>query len=233
MFNPLEVTGRVRSHVEQVDDPRFAAHPEAVEAFLAMKAAAAEDGFVLMPFSSFRGFSMQLRIWNQKFSGKKPLYDEEGKVRDFGSLTEEEILWHILDWSSLPGGSRHQWGTEIDVYDQAVMPEGYQLKLLPEEVAPGGLFFALHQWLDQHMGRFGFFRPYGTFQGGMFPEPWHLSYAPVATQAIECLSVEILQEALKDAKMLGKELALSLLPEIFEKHIMVYNEPPGSLGAET
>ena len=33
------------------------------------------------------------------------------------------------------------------------------------------------------MHAFGFFRPYTTDRGGVAPEPWHLSYAPVAARA--------------------------------------------------
>ncbi len=225
MFNKYEITGRTRTHIKQIIEPRFAGHPEVVEAFLELREAAAKDGIDLIPFSSFRDFKTQLRIWNHKFSGKKPLYDRNGRVRDFNSLGEEQLIWHILDWSALPGGSRHQWGTEIDVVDKAVMPEGYEIKLLPEEVEPGGLFHPLHGWLDQNISRFGFFRPYKYFQGGMFPELWHLSYAPISMKAIEDLSVSILEEVLAEIDILGKELVLKLLPEIYEKHILNYVKP--------
>ena len=45
----------------------------------------------------------------------------------------------------------------------------------------------LNSWLDVNMGRFGFFRPYGSDRGGAGIEPWHLSYAPVARDAVEAL----------------------------------------------
>lgn len=78
----LELTGQTRTHIEQLLEPRFAAHPEVVEAFFKMRKAALKDGFNLMPFScSFRDFKTQCRIWNMKFLGKKPLYDENGQVR--------------------------------------------------------------------------------------------------------------------------------------------------------
>jgi len=44
MFNELEITGRVRTHVVQHDAPRFAAHPDVAAAFLRLRAAAARDG---------------------------------------------------------------------------------------------------------------------------------------------------------------------------------------------
>ncbi|MCB9651596.1 MAG: M15 family metallopeptidase [Deltaproteobacteria bacterium] len=74
----------------------------------------------------------------------------------------------ILNWSALPGGSRHHWGTEMDVVDLAAVPPDYRVRLLPDEVAPGGPFHPLHQWLDENLERFGFFRPYARLQGGMY-----------------------------------------------------------------
>jgi LAS superfamily LD-carboxypeptidase LdcB len=219
MLNELELTGRVRTHVIQHDAPRFAAQPEAVKAFLALREAARGDGIDLVPYSSFRDFRTQLRIWNGKFSGSKPLYDEQGHPRDFSKLTPPEIVRHILNWSALPGASRHQWGTDIDVFDGAAVPADYVPKLLPEEVAPGGVFFELHRWLDTHMGTYGFVRPYRRFNGGMFPEPWHLSYRPLSTLALEQVSVDLLTRVIAEADILGKELVLEMLPEIYRDHI--------------
>lgn len=220
IFNEFEITGRERTHVVQINQPRFAAHKETAQAFLEMRAEAQKDGIDLLPFSSFRDYDTQLRIWNYKFIGKKPLYDIDGNKRDYSSLSEAQIIDCILNWSALPGGSRHQWGTEIDVVDGAVMPDGYQPKLLPEEVKEGGLFYPLHCWLNENIKRFGFFRPYKYYRGGMYPEPWHLSYAPVSEQAIKSVTVELLTEVTQRADILGKELVLKMIPQIYQKHIL-------------
>ena len=220
MFNEFEITGRARTHIIQVSEPRFAAHPAAADAFLQLKSAASKEGFDLVPFSTFRDYKTQLRIWNHKYSGKKPLYDITGKVRDYASLDEHEIIKHILNWSALPGGSRHQWGTEIDVIDKSVMPEGYSPKLLPEETEEGGLFYPLHRWLDQNIEHYGFFRPYASFRGGMYPEPWHLSFASVSIKAIEYVNIELLMAVTKEADIMGKERVLEMIPDIYENHIL-------------
>ncbi len=219
-LNKEELTGQARTHVPQFSTPRFAAQKEVGEAFLAMREAAAKAGFDLVPFSSFRDFKTQLRIWNKKFSGAKPLYDINGQVRNYHALTDEEIIDCILNWSALPGGSRHQWGTEIDVVDGAVMPNGYQPKLLPEEVAPNGLFYDLHLWLNDNIEQFGFFRPYATYLGGMYPEPWHLSYRSLADEALAQVTPDLLIDILKNTDILGKELLLDKIPEIYENHLL-------------
>jgi LAS superfamily LD-carboxypeptidase LdcB len=220
ILNELELTGRSRTHVVQMSEPRFAAQPEAAQAFLDMRADAARVGIDLLPYSSFRDFRMQVRIWNAKFSGKSTLYDMDGRPRDFAALTPGEVIDCILNWSALPGGSRHQWGTEIDVVDGAVMPPGYVPKLLPEEVAPGGLFTELHRWLDENMARYGFFRPYKRYKGGMYPEPWHLSYAALSMPALEQVTVELLTDAIRRAGVLEKELVIEKIPGIYRDHIL-------------
>ncbi|NPC58497.1 M15 family metallopeptidase [Caenimonas sp. S4] len=228
MLNELELTGRARTHVVQFHEPtRFAAQREVGEAFLEMQAAAAKDGIDIVPVSSFRDFQTQLRIWNNKFSGKRPLYDIHGVSRDFNSLTPTQVVDCILNWSALPGGSRHQWGTEIDVIDGAA-PPGYVPKLLPEEVAPGGIFERLHRWLDANIATFGFFRPYERYQGGMYPEPWHLSYAPLSTKVIEQVSIELLTQVIETSQVLGKELVLPRIPEIYRNHILNINPAPSA-----
>jgi LAS superfamily LD-carboxypeptidase LdcB len=221
-LNELELTGRVRTHVHQFDAPRFAAVAEVSEAFLAMRRAAAESVFDLLPF---RDFETQLLIWNGKFSGMKPLYDINGNQRDFSALSPNEVIECILNWSAVPGGSRHHWGTEIDVVDGAAMPEGYQPKLLPSDVSSGGIFHPLHCWLDENIHKYGFFRPYRYFKGGMFPEPWHLSYAPLSMQAVKLVSPELLIRTTQDSEILGKQSVLKKIPEIYAKHIMNFVLP--------
>src|ERR1700760_2781924 len=100
MFDELEVTGRVRTHVVQHDAPRFAAHPEVAAAFLRLRAAAARDGIELRPYSSFRGYDAQSRIWAMKFTGRAPLHDIDGHVRDRRAMCEDDVIRHILDWSA-------------------------------------------------------------------------------------------------------------------------------------
>jgi LAS superfamily LD-carboxypeptidase LdcB len=185
-----------------------------------MRESASAAGIELLPFSSFRDYDTQLKIWNGKFSGNKPLFDIDGNVRDFTVLSPPEIIDCILNWSALPGGSRHQWGTEIDVVDAAAMPAGYKPKLLLEEVKEGGIFYPLHCWLDENISRFGFFRPYKYFRGGMYPEPWHLSYAPISMKTIKQITPELLISVTDKADILCKQLVMEKIPMIYKNHIL-------------
>jgi len=225
MLSELEITGRARTHVVQYYTPRFAAHKIVAEAFMDMRAEARQHGFIIQPVSSFRDFRTQLRIWNQKFSGKKPLYTHDGKVLEVEALSEEEIIWHILDWSALPGASRHHWGMDIDIIDSAAVSDKYKVKLLPEEIQEGGVFHPMHCWLNENIHRFNFFQPYKTYRGGMFPEPWQISFAPLSLKAIHYLTPELLSSIIRESAITGKQRILKLIPEIFEKHILNIDQP--------
>ena len=225
MLNDLELTGRSATHVVQRDDVRAAIHRAALEPFLALKDSAAAAGIELEIASAFRDFAAQVRIWNMKYRGERPLYDAAGNVRDHASLDPSELIEGILCWSALPGASRHHWGTDIDVIDRASMPDGYRYKLVPEEYAAGGVFANLNDWLDANIARFGFFRPYAEYRGGVNPEPWHLSYAPISVPALQLLTPELLAATVGGSEVLGKDEVLARLPDIYRTYVANISVP--------
>ena len=225
-FTMDELTGRSRDHLQELSDPRCTLHKAAVVPFLAMRAAAAADGIDLVAFSSFRDFQRQLTIWNEKYRGLRPMQDRAGRALDAGLLSPAERVAAILWWSALPGASRHHWGTDFDVMDLAALPEGYRIQVVPAEYQAGGPFERLTTWLDGHMHAFGFFRPYATDRGGVAPEPWHLSYAPVASRAGRTLSARGLREVLAASDIEGKEEVLASLEENFRRYVVDVDAPP-------
>jgi LAS superfamily LD-carboxypeptidase LdcB len=225
MLNALELTGRARTHVVQRDDLHAAVHADALQAFMDMKADGARAGLDIAITSAFRDFGAQQRIWDMKYRGERPLRDENGDVLDHASLTADAVVDAIMSWSAVPGASRHHWGTELDLIDRAAMPEDYRVQLVPAECAPGGIFNALHCWLDANLVRYGFFRPYRTFRGGVRPEPWHVSFEAVSVPALEALTPVLLSDALDASDMLGKDVVLSRLGEIYERYVANVDAP--------
>jgi LAS superfamily LD-carboxypeptidase LdcB len=224
-MNEPELTGRSRSHIVDLLNPPCALHYEAVASFLAMRDAAAVDGVALTPRSSFRDFDTQLLIWNAKWAGERPLYDRRGALLERAQLTDAQTVEAILNWSAVPGGSRHHWGSDVDVFDAAAAPAGYKVQLTPEEYANDGVFARLSAWLDLNMHRYGFFRPYRIDRGGVSPEPWHLSYAPVSLPALESLSLSMLRQALEASAIAGKTHVLARLPEIYTRFLLAIDAP--------
>ncbi len=225
-MNPFELTGRARTHLTEPPGARCLVHRDAAAAFLAMREAARQAGIELEAASAFRDFERQRQLWNAKFTGERPLLDAAGRVLDTSSLDEAQRVAAILLWSALPGASRHHWGTDIDVIDRAAIAPSYDLQLAPEEYAPGGPFGRLNHWLDENMRHFGFFRPYATGKGGVRPEPWHLSYAPVSRQALRDLDLATLADALQGQEVLGIVSILDLLPEIHERYVRTVDTAP-------
>lgn len=219
-MNELELTGRARTHIVEFDQPRCGLHYAAATSFLAMRDAAAQAGLDLVAASSFRDFDRQLHLWNAKWRGERPLLDRAGQPVVAASLDDASRIDAILCWSALPGGSRHHWGTDCDVIDAAALPDGYRVQLVPGEYAPDGVFARLTPWLDENMGRFGFYRPYASAHCGAGIEPWHLSYWPIAVEALESLTLPVLRRAIAGSTMLGKDGVLERLPEIYTRFIL-------------
>jgi len=224
--NPAELTGRARTHLIEPPGLGCLVHRDAADAFVALREAAARIGIALEAASAFRDFDRQRRVWNAKFTGERPLLDADNRPLDVATLAPAERVAAILTWSALPGASRHHWGTDVDVIDTMAMPTGYQVQLTGAEYAPGGVFARLGAWLDENARRYGFFRPYATGRGGVRPEPWHLSYAPVARGALEALDLETLAGALVGQDVLGMEVIVERLPWIHEHYVRTVDAPP-------
>jgi LAS superfamily LD-carboxypeptidase LdcB len=226
------LTGMNEKHLCSPADARAlgaSIHRDVVGPFLALREEARLAGFELAIDSGFRSFERQLSIWNRKVEGTLPVLDSAGVPLDIHSLTREELVFAILRWSALPGASRHHWGTDLDVFDAASRPEGYEVQLTPQEVEPGGMFGPLHQWLDSRMAAgtaFGFFRPYDRDRGGVAPERWHLSCAPVAASFEAGLTVEVFHGVLEAADLGLKDVVLEHLDEIFRTFVVNTGRPP-------
>ena len=95
----------------------------------------------------------------------------------------------------------------------------------PSETQAGGIFHRLHQWLDGNMALYGFYRPYRTRRGGVFPEPWHLSYAPVATVAASLVTLELFEQAVRASTILGRELVLERIEAIYRTYVVNVDAP--------
>jgi len=224
-MNELELTGRADTHIVTLEQPNCAVHYAVATSLLAMRDAAAQAGITLGVRSGFRDFGTQLSIWNRKWRGERALNARDGRELTHAQLSPDELLEAILSWSAVPGGSRHHWGSDIDVVDAAAVPEGYQVQLVPEEYASSGIFARLSAWLDEHATQFGFFRPYRADRGGVMPEPWHLSYAPVSLPALEQLSLANLRKVLESSPIEGKSQVLARLPEIYTRFLLAVDGP--------
>ncbi len=157
-----------------------------LSAFEKMAAAAEKAGFQLTIISATRNFTTQKAIWEQKFSGVRKV---GGKDLTKSIPNEELRALAILRYSSMPGTSRHHWGTDLDLHEAKLTGPA-----LSNETLSKGRGLELYNWLLANAGKYGFCQPYkgnpserngGRFAHGYEEERWHWSYQPLASQYLK------------------------------------------------
>lgn len=147
---------------------------KANDAFLKMKAAALKANIKIQVVSSYRNYAHQNRIWERKYKR----FTAEG-------LNPINAIKKIVEYSTIPGTSRHHWGTDIDIVDAAVKQPKRLLNAT--NFHDNGPFCNLKEWLDEYSEAFGFYLVYtdnGNRKGFKY-EPWHLSYKPLSYKYLE------------------------------------------------
>jgi LAS superfamily LD-carboxypeptidase LdcB len=169
-------------------------HKEAKVAFEKMKVAALKDGINIEVVSAYRSFQKQKSIFENKYK----IFTQEG-------LTPIEAVEKIIEYSTIPGTSRHHWGTDIDIIDanypkpKSVLKEG--------NFYDNGPYCKLKEWMDRHSEFYGFYEVYtkNPKRKGFKYEPWHFSYAPVSIPMLEAYQKLDIKSILKEEKILGHE----------------------------
>jgi LAS superfamily LD-carboxypeptidase LdcB len=143
---------------------------EAYAAFIKMYDAALNDGVKLVIRSAARNFDYQKSIWEKKWTGKTILSNGENAQSVYPKHVDRARK--ILEYSSMPGTSRHHWGTDIDFnsFNNSWFEQGEGLKVFT--------------WLEQNAADYGYCRPY-TMKGDNRPhgyneEKWHWTYKPLS-----------------------------------------------------
>lgn len=211
--------GITAAHLTDIEGTRHSVHSQMLSDFLKLRKCALEGGFDLQIISSFRSRERQLRIWNDKALGLRPVVNDAGEVLRIEDLSHPELMRAILRWSALPGASRHHWGTDIDVFDGNTQTEK-DVKLIPSETIGSGPAAALHTWLDGHLKEFGFFRPYEKDHGGVAPERWHISYHPLSRRMLDNYSFGLFRRNIEDLEIELKETILENADLIFHKYFL-------------
>ena len=136
---------------------------EVIESFQRMRRSAMTAGIDLKIISGTRNFWEQKAIWERKWTANAARLG-----------TGAANAKHILLYSSMPGSSRHHWGTDIDI--NALEPGYFRT----------GRGLAEITWLRKHAKEFGFCEVYSPRATGRLtgyePEAWHWSYLPLANQ---------------------------------------------------
>jgi LAS superfamily LD-carboxypeptidase LdcB len=163
-----------------------------------MHEAAASDGIDLKILSATRNFNEQKRIWEAKWTGERLVQNNENLANSTPDPKERALK--ILRWSSMPGSSRHHWGTDIDLnaFENNYFESGEGLKI--------------YNWLTSNASSFGYCQPYTPKNdlrpNGYNEEKWHWSYLPIAKPLSDAAKAHLKNEMIKGFK--GSETAVSI-----------------------
>jgi LAS superfamily LD-carboxypeptidase LdcB len=208
-FNPADHPDFVRIDSIHADRGGLYLHRLTYQAFTDMYEAALEDGIQLQIRSATRNFNTQKSIWERKWTGETTI--ENGKNASVAYPKAADRAKMILKYSSMPGTSRHHWGTDIDLnsFENSWFESG-----------PG---LNIYNWLSQHAADFGFCQPY-TQKGESRPngyeeERWHWSYMPLS-QTLTRLATDSLRNEMISG-FLGSEVAAQL--KVVERYVLGIN----------
>ena len=182
---------------------------EAYEAFIQMRNAAQKEGISLIIKSATRNFNYQKGIWERKWNGQTAVAGKN-LARDVKNPYERALL--ILRYSSMPGTSRHHWGTDMD------------LNAFTNDYFESGQGLKEYEWLVAHAHEYGFCQPY-TAKGSERPhgyeeEKWHWSYLPLAVPALAAYKALITADSIKGFE--GALVADSL--RVIQRYVLGVNE---------
>ena len=184
-------------------------HRETYEAFKVMYDSAKADGVTLTIRSATRNFYRQKQIWEGKWGGARRV---GGKNLSQSVPDYKERALTILLYSSMPGTSRHHWGTDMDLnaFENSYFESGKGLKE--------------YNWLVENAHKFGFGQPY-TEKGenrpnGYEEEKWHWSYLPLAKKYLAAYGNQITLDMIEGFQ--GAEVATDI--SVIENYVFGINE---------
>lgn len=145
------------------------------DAFRAMYRDAKSSGVTLKIISATRSYYHQKSIWEAKWDGKRSV----GGIRNIKKSIKDPVMRarKILEYSSMPGSSRHHWGTDID------------LNAFNNRYFESGQGKKTYDWLVRNAPRYGFCQPYTVKNharpNGYNEEKWHWSFRPLSKHYTE------------------------------------------------
>lgn len=170
---------------------------ETIAAFVKMYDAAKKEGVSLKIISATRNFNEQKSIWEAKWNGSR-LVNGKNLAQTINDPVERAKK--ILRYSSMPGTSRHHWGTDMDLNS---LENAYFTTAEGKKT---------YEWLKKNAAQFGFCQPYSVKNesrpNGYEEEKWHWSYIPLSAVLLKEYSGNIKPESITG--FTGSETAAKL-----------------------
>lgn len=183
----------------------------AYEAFQKMKNEALKSNIQLEVVSAYRSYNRQKQIWNRKYKS----FLAEG-------LAPIDAIHKITEYSTIPGTSRHHWGTDIDLINGNVTQRPKDV-LLENHFHGEGVFCQMKEWMNENANYFGFYEVYTNNPGrkGFKYEPWHFSYAPLSKPMLKAYQNLNMKSIIKDSDIQGSDyLTTPFIEDYIKNHIL-------------
>ena len=168
---------------------------EAYLKFKQMQNDAKKESIEIEIVSGYRSYEKQKDIWNNKYN----------KNFENGILGIKNIN-RIIQYSTLPGTSRHHWGTDIDIIDKRFVPKGDLL--IEKNYTENGIYSQLFYWMKKNSKKYGFYLVYDDSpkRKGFKFEPWHYSYKPLSVIFLRrFIEGNLLFKITQDSSLLGRQ----------------------------
>ena len=189
--------------------------PEAFIKFKQMQNDAKKEGIEIEIVSGYRSYEKQKSIWNNK-------YNKNFERRIFGIKN----INRIIQYSTLPGTSRHHWGTDIDIIDKRFIPKGDLL--IEKNYTENGIYSELFSWMKKNSNKYGFYLVYDDSpeRKGFKFEPWHYSYKPLSVEFLQrFIDRNLLFKITQDSSLLGREfINNSFLESYLKENLLDINK---------
>ncbi|MCU0348048.1 MAG: M15 family metallopeptidase [Saprospiraceae bacterium] len=209
-FDPAQHPDFVVVDKKYADKEGYFLRKDTYEHFVQMADAAKADGITLTIVSATRNFERQRAIWEGKWTGSRLIENGANAAKKYPNPKTRALK--ILEYSSMPGSSRHHWGTDVDINDL----DNYTF-----EQGPGKKVYA---WMVKHAHEYGFCQPYSvkgeSRSSGYNEEKWHWSYIPVAKKLTDLAARSMTDDMIGGFK--GAETAVEI--GVVEKYVLGINQ---------
>jgi len=186
---------------------------ETKTAFLKMQKDALKEGVSIQIVSAYRSFNAQKNIWNRKYRK----FISEG-------YSPEKAIAKIIEYSTLPGTSRHHWGTDFDIVDRS---KPFPKRVLTvENYSEENVYSKLKNWMNENSEKYGFYLVYtnDVDRKGFKYEPWHYSYKPLSKKCLYKFLEINLVEFFESIELSGSEyITQEFLIKYFQENILDIN----------
>lgn len=208
-FEPERHDSFIEIPMKYADRSGMYMRKEALEAFVKMYDAALLSGVNMQIKSATRNFDYQKGIWERKYTGETILSDGTNVAKDI-SQVEDKCL-KILEFSSMPGTSRHHWGTDIDInsFNNEYFDQGEGKKV--------------YEWMLEYASSFGYCQPYTPHSldrpHGYHEEKWHWSYMPISRELSRQAEIALTDDMIQG--FLGSEASKNI--QVVDKYVLGIN----------